>query len=122
MANRRRDVAKERFWRGAVARHAASGLSVRAFCRRAGLGEASFYAWRRTIGERDRAPKGAAFVPVVVNATGPASTLPQPATLAIELRGGRLLRLPATISPARLARIVRALEAEAPESSAGAAR
>lgn len=122
MANRRRDLAKERLWRAAVARHAASGLSVRVFCRREQLGEASFYAWRRTIGARDRAAKRAAFVPVVVHAARPELTPPQPATLAIELRGGRTLRLPARISPTRLARIVRALEAEVPAPGAGAAR
>ena len=34
MANRRRDAERESFWRGVLARHAASGLSVAAFCRR----------------------------------------------------------------------------------------
>lgn len=134
MANRRRDLAKERWWREVLARRAASGLSVREFCRRERLGEASFYAWRRTLIQRDRAPKGAAFVPVVVQVQEPVSTRvgrfsssaasqaatlpallpPERALLAIELRGGRTLRLPAAISPARLARIVQALEATGP--------
>lgn len=137
MANRRRDLAKERWWREVLARRVASGLSVREFCRRERLGEASFYAWRRTLSQRDRAPKGAAFVPVVVQAQEPVSTrvgrfsssaasqAPGPALnfserplLAIELRGGRTLRLPAAISPARLARIVQALEATGPAQAA----
>jgi len=55
-----RDGAKERFWRRAVRQQAASGLGVRAFCRERSLSEASFYAWRRTLAERDAeaAPQG----------------------------------------------------------------
>ena len=62
MPNTMRDAAKERFWRGALMRFAASRLSVRAFCRRESLAESAFYAWRRTIAERDiqvRRPAGA---------------------------------------------------------------
>jgi hypothetical protein len=44
MANRLRSEGKESFWREAIARQAASGLSVRAFCRRESPGEPSFYA------------------------------------------------------------------------------
>ena len=47
MANKMRDVAKERFWRGVLKKFAAGGLSVRAFCRQERLSEPSFYAWRR---------------------------------------------------------------------------
>ena len=74
MANSLRDVAKERSWRDVVRRYAGSGLSVREFCRRESLAEASFYAWRRTLAERDAAattpmrgggrPKQLAFLPV----------------------------------------------------------
>ena len=35
------------FWREHLAAHEASGLSVRVYCREHGLGEASFYQWRR---------------------------------------------------------------------------
>jgi len=55
MANRRRDPAKEQFWRQTVERQQASGVSVRVFCQREGLGEASFYMWRRELARRDRA-------------------------------------------------------------------
>ena len=53
MANYLRDPGPERFWRGVLRRQARSGLGVRAFCRDAGLSEPSFYAWRRTIRQRD---------------------------------------------------------------------
>jgi transposase len=59
MANKRRDAEKETFWREVVQRHAASGVSVRAFCREQQLIESAFYAWRRTIAERDgQVPSG----------------------------------------------------------------
>lgn len=51
---RRRDPAKASFWQGLVREHAASGLSVRTFCREAGVAEASFYHWRRELRQRER--------------------------------------------------------------------
>jgi len=57
MANHLRDPEREAFWRAAVTRQAASGLSVRGFCRREGLAESNFYAWRRTLAQRDAEPK-----------------------------------------------------------------
>jgi len=53
MANHERDAAKERFWRDVLKRQAKSGLSVRAFCQRERLTESAFYAWRRTVAERN---------------------------------------------------------------------
>lgn len=49
----RRDSAKEQFWREIVAGQAASGLSVRAWCLRHEVSEASFYAWKRELARRD---------------------------------------------------------------------
>ncbi len=49
----RRSVEKERFWRDAIERQRVSGLGVRPFCRREGLGESSFHAWKRTLRKRD---------------------------------------------------------------------
>lgn len=112
MANIQRNAEKERFWREALARHAKSGLSVRAFCGQERLAESAFYAWRRTIAERDG--KGAppkpppAFVPALV--TG---ELERESSVVIELIGGRVLRLPEGILPSRLAELVHALEAQA---------
>ena len=50
MAKSPRDPAKEVFWREALQRFAASGLSIREFCQREQLTESAFYAWRRTLG------------------------------------------------------------------------
>jgi hypothetical protein len=125
MASDMRDAAKERLWRDALRRFAASGLSVRSFCRRETLCEASFYAWRRTIAERDRlasrparanppaaakpesTAKRPAFLPMVLNDNARPS-----GAISIELAGGRVLRLPESIAAARLAELVAALEAQ----------
>jgi hypothetical protein len=53
-----------------------------------------------------------AFVAVVVREDRPAETMAE-ANLVIELRGGRLLRLPGSMPAGRIAELVRALEAEA---------
>jgi transposase len=109
MANLRRDVAKERWWREALRRQAVSGLSVREFCGREKLAESAFYAWRRVVAERDaeRTTKGqtSAFVPLTV-----IESAWQEAAIEIELASGRRLRLPLSIAPARLAEFVQALE------------
>ncbi len=55
MAGRRdRDFGKERFWRRTLRQWRRSGLSVRAFCAEHVLAEASFYAWRRIVAQRDQ--------------------------------------------------------------------
>ena len=112
MANNRRDLAKERLWRDTLKRQVASGLSVRRFCRREKLAESALYAWRRIVAERDaEAPftsRAAPFVPMTV-----VEQAPREASIEIELAGGRLLRLPATIAAARLAELVQGLEGRA---------
>jgi transposase-like protein len=131
MANKNRDGKREAFWRGALQRQARGGHSVRAFCRREQLSEPSFYAWRRTIGERDAAGQQSprpAFLPAAIlpPAILPPAILPPailpPAirdastsdgSITIELRGGRVLRLPESIETERLAALVHAIESEA---------
>ena len=36
-------------WRGLLQRQGSSGLSIAAFCRREGVSQPSFYAWRRRL-------------------------------------------------------------------------
>jgi alkylation response protein AidB-like acyl-CoA dehydrogenase len=115
MAHHARDVAKEQRWRDRLAEQAASTLSVRAFCRERQLGEAAFYAWRKTIRARDGqvtptpAKPAPAFVPVTVVAEPPRHA--QVADLVLELAGGHRVRIPEAISAARLADLSCALEA-----------
>jgi transposase-like protein len=47
-----RDLQKEQDWRERVRRWQQSGESVRAFCRREGLQESAFFAWRRELARR----------------------------------------------------------------------
>lgn len=116
MARRQRDPAREQFWREALRRQKVSGLTVRAFCAREQLAETAFHAWRRILRERDtqRRPAPApatpalAFVPVVMReADRPA------ADIAIELRGGRVMRLFASMPVEQVAALVRAIEGAA---------
>ena len=51
---RRRNQAREQFWRDTVAAWRQSGQSVRAFCAARGVSEATFFARRREL--VDRAP------------------------------------------------------------------
>ncbi len=91
MANKQRDPRREARWRRILAKQAASGLSVREFCRCQKLTEASFYFWRRTIAERDgepvrkvtQRPTVPTFLPVRVSDEAPSA-----ASISIELAGG----------------------------------
>jgi hypothetical protein len=119
MARGQRDPKRERFWRETVRRQKGSGVTVRAFCAREQLAETAFHAWRRILRERDAERRPApipapaapapAFVPMVVRG----AERPEPAAdadIAIDLRGGRVMRLPASIPADRLAALVRAIE------------
>jgi transposase-like protein len=118
MARGQRDPARERFWREALRRRKASGLTVRAFCARQQLAETAYHAWRRILRERDAEPRQAsvptapapAFVPVVVRDD---RREPAGGQIVVELRGGRSMRLPASMPVEQVARIVRAIEAAA---------
>lgn len=106
MANSKRSAEKEAFWRMAIEEQASSGLSVREFCRREGIAEASFYAWRREIRRRDGSVDEAAeLVPVqVVDKLSPA-TVPSSETgglMEIVTPSGFTLRLDDHIEPAQL--------------------
>lgn len=112
MAHTRLDPHQEAAWRDAIRRQARSGLSVREFCRRHRLNEPSFYERRRTYQQRDqRRPESApAFVPLLVAANRHAGAEAEPGPV-LELRGGRALRLPASMPIDRIVELLRALEA-----------
>jgi hypothetical protein len=67
---------REEFWRRIVTRQLASGLSIREWCERHEVTEASFYAWRRTLARRGilrsaRSKKRRARIIAVEVADGP---------------------------------------------------
>src|ERR1700689_3687704 len=103
-------AARDSFWRDMLAAFAASGQSVQSFCLARGLKPPTFYSWRLKLAKHDRQVEtgisptparpratrrrstGPAFLPVVVESrlTGVGEPL------QVELRGGRVLRLPAS--------------------------
>lgn len=109
MANHQRDAAKQQRWREVIRRQAESGLTVRAFCRQERLTESAFFAWRRTIRQRDTEatpPPQPAFLPIVVDENSR-----REGAITIELAGGRVLRLPEATPTPRLVELLQALEA-----------
>lgn len=96
--------ARER-WAGIVDEWRRSGLGVRAFCRKRGVGEPSFYAWRRRLrGARPARSAGAnkpGFLPVRVVSRGAPS-----AGIEIEFPSGHVVRAGADVAPETLARAV----------------
>ena len=49
-----RDLGKEQSWRALLVRQQQSGLSIRKFCERDRISEASYYVWRRELQRRDQ--------------------------------------------------------------------
>jgi len=124
-----RDGDKERFWRRVVRQWRRSGRTIREFCDEGGLAEPSFYAWRRTIAERDREASEAGrrprrgscrpgrkrsdraagppvFVPVRVASAAPASTTP----IEVVLGQGRVVRVAPGFDVATLRQLLAVLE------------
>ena len=98
---------REATWRRVVAGHAKSEMSIRTYCAKNRVKEPAFYWWRAELARRDAAKLEAAFVPVVVKAPMVAGT----EGVSIELRGGRMLRLPA-MTACQVAELVRAIEGD----------
>jgi transposase len=104
-----RRESQEQYWRAILRRWHSSGLSVRAFCEEHGLAVPTFYAWRRTLAERETA---ACFVPVRVipepvprtMAVGP------PSNLELVLGRGRVLRVAPGFDEPTLRRLLALLE------------
>ncbi len=90
MAGCKRDRKKESFWRRMVRGQRASGLGVRAWCRKHGLQEYSFYAWRRGLALRDAEAGKPEFVPVRVADSAPTNG---EGWLEIRLAGERCVRI-----------------------------
>lgn len=97
----KRSLEAESRWRELVARQAASGLTVREFCRREGISENSLYSWRRELPRRKqrkiqmsrRMPQpteevaGPDFIPVQVRGSAAAIELVHPLGYQIRIDG-----------------------------------
>lgn len=108
----RRDGGKERFWREAIGEQQRGGESVRAFCRKRRLREASFYRWRREIRRRDgKNPSKRDALPVLA----PVVVVDRPlgesaAAIEIALRDGTTVRVPPGSTREQLGMVLAALE------------
>ncbi len=103
---RRRNQAREQFWRDTVAAWRQSGQSVRAFCAARGVSEATFFARRREL--IDRAPLPQPPAPAPAAPFVPVNVVPDP-TAEVVLPGGLIVRVPVAADPAAVARLVAAL-------------
>ena len=113
-----RDYGKERFWRRLLRLCRRSGRTIRAFCAEHQVSEPSFFAWRRTIAQRDELQHPAqadsaavAFVPLRVVPT-PA---PEPARpFEVVLEDDRVVRVPVGFDVPSLRQLLAILEEERP--------
>src|SRR5687767_10362162 len=92
---KRPDGAKRDRWLELIRRWQQSQISVREFCRRHQISEASFYSWRRVLRERGllgeaMTSKVPADVPAFVRLTAFAA---EPAPIELILKQRRLLRV-----------------------------
>lgn len=115
---RQPDASKQERWLDHMRRWQQSPCSVRAFCARHGLTQASFYFWRRVLRERGLLPEqptrarpmppmspSTAFVKLRLDADAPATT-----AVEIVLNHHRLLRVRPGFDPDTLRQLVRLLE------------
>jgi len=113
MANHQRDSRKEDYWRRHLQSWSRSALSVRDYCARHQLSEASFYAWRRLLAERDRetlvAPRLEPTPPLFVPLHLPVA----PAPLELLLPDGLVVRVPGGFDADTLRRLVETLRGPA---------
>jgi transposase-like protein len=120
MANHRRSVEKETYWRVQLERQPASGLSVRRWCRENGVSEPTFYVWRRELRKRghergltdrdshesfSKAVVASGFVAVDV-ATLDAVSVGREAKLEIDVAGDIVIRLREDASAETLERVL----------------
>lgn len=102
-----RDLAKEAAWRRRLARHADSGQSVRAWCRRHRVKETAFHWWRRELARRGAEVQAPSFVPVHVTDDPARDSDPQ---IEIVLTDGRRVRVTGTVNRGMLTEVLDILE------------
>jgi transposase len=116
---KRRDPAREKFWRRTIRDQQRSGLSVRDFCHRQGLKDWTFRWWRQELARRDQVPSMAptnertamapVFLPVQVVEMQAVSPRPVP-PIEIVLPTGLIVRAPSGFDPRTLGDVLAVLE------------
>jgi hypothetical protein len=115
---KRRDPARERFWRRTIRDQQRSGLSVRDFCLREGLKDGAFRWWRQELRRRDQGPSIAsrgerteaapAFLSVRVVDTEVVAPRPVP-PIEIVLPTGPTIRVSSGFDPRTLGHVLAVL-------------
>jgi hypothetical protein len=93
---------KRKYWRKLIAEQEASGQKARPFCRERGIGEYSFYKWRRRL--RQSEP-----VRFAVLETAPAATASPDSALELVLKNGERLRIGNQVEAATLRMVLEAV-------------
>jgi hypothetical protein len=116
---KRRDPAREKFWRRTIRDQQRSGLSARDFCQRQGLKDWTFRWWRQELARRDQVPSMApasesietapVFLPVLVVDLQAVSSPPAP-PIEIVLPTGLIVRAPSGFDPRTLGHVLAVLE------------
>ena len=101
-------ASRREFWRQVVARQRSRGLSIRRFCDQEGLATATFYLWKRRLGQPTAGvPAPVSFAPVQVRPEAvPAAA---PGGLEIVLPHDRRVRLTGTVDRQQLADVLAVL-------------
>ena len=86
---------RRRYWTKLIAEQEASGQKARPFCRERGIGEYSFYKWRRRLRRGDT-------VPFALLETAPAAIPIEDSALELVLRNGERLRIAKGVDAATL--------------------
>jgi hypothetical protein len=109
-------ASRREYWRQVVHRQKASGLSIQGFCRGERLAMATFYAWKRRLGQEPHGPQeskrpaiGFAPVRIVAEPGGSASA----GTIEIVLGRDRRIRLAGPVDKKTLADVLAVLEGPA---------
>jgi transposase-like protein len=93
---------KREYWRKLIAEQEASGQKARPFCRERGIGEYSFYKWRRRLRESET-------VRFALIETAPGATASPVSALELVLRNGERLRIGKEVDRATLRMVLEAL-------------
>jgi hypothetical protein len=96
---------KRKYWRKLIAEQEASGQKVLPFCRERGIGEYSFYKWRKRLGESE----SVRFALLETTRTVPAATASVDSGLELVLNNGERLRIGNQVEAATLRMVLEAL-------------
>jgi transposase len=120
---KRRDPAREKFWRRTIRRQQRSGLTVRDFCLQEGLKDWTLRWWRQELSRRDRQTSAEsrgeqegeptepapAFLSVRVTDLEESSSRQAP-PIEIVLTSGPIVRVPSGFDPSTLGQVLAVLE------------